>query len=372
MTAPSMTASRSARSDEWGFTMIELMVSLTVLTIGVVGAIGVFNSSFSVAGQASIRSRAVSLATREIEAFRAIPYDRVVFTLAADSATESFGGITFTIQKAVTPADESTVTNAYKQATVSVSWTDHGGTHAVDQTTIVYPGGLGPHPDVPATTSATISVGVPFPPNPLTAAPPANTSDAETAVDLAWLVSDATNVSSFVLRYTTGGSVVVVTDTLPAVSRALRVTGLSAATAYTFQIASKSSTGALSGWVSSQSIITTAPPTAECTIGTPAIDPAQVARKSANEGGTLVVNPVFSVNTSGTCAGLRIEYQPSKHAAVVSRPLDGTSGLRTKSLEDAPVKWDGGSHFVDLYDGAGVKRATVKLLVCESAAKACR
>jgi hypothetical protein len=184
-------------------------------------------------------------------------------------------------------------------------------------------------------------------------------------------VTNSANVSGFVVRYTTGASTVEVTDSLPATSRTLRVTGLSAATAYTFSIASKSSTGALSAAVSSQSITTATPPTATCTIGTPGIDPAAVSLKRAKDGGTLSINPVFSVNTSGSCTGLRIEYRPTKHAAPISRILDGTSGLRTKALEDAPVKWDGGSHFVDLYDGVGVKRATVKLLVCESTAKTC-
>jgi hypothetical protein len=33
------------------------------------------------------------------------------------------------------------------------------------------------------------------------------------------------------------------------------------------------------------------------------------------------------------------------------------------------MTWDPGVHFVDLYDGADVKRATVKLTICEKSCK---
>lgn len=57
-----------------GFTLVELMVSLTVLAVGVISVVGVMHSSFRVAGAARSRARAVAVATREIGGLRAVPW----------------------------------------------------------------------------------------------------------------------------------------------------------------------------------------------------------------------------------------------------------------------------------------------------------
>ena len=347
-------------------------MALTVMTIGVLGAISVFNSSFAVAAQASIRSRAVALATSEIEAFRAIPYADVPIDTSASTEARAVVGVTFTIERAVTPADEATIPAAYKQATVSVSWSDHAGVHAVVQTTLLYPGGLGPHAASATTTApATANPSPPLSPLDVTATPASDPGGSDRAVDLAWTIVDDTNILGFSVRYTTGNDLVVVTDTLPAGSRALRVGGLSSGTSYTFEVGSRASSGAASVWSAATPVLTEAALTADCSIGAPAIDPARVQRRAPGQGGTLLVNPTFSVNTSGSCPGLRVSYRPTKSSEVVSRPLGGSSGLRPRSLEDIGAKWDSGTHLIELHDDAGVHRATVKLLVCDGA-NACR
>src|SRR4051812_24303563 len=60
------TTDRRSRGDG-GFTLIELMASLTILAVGILAAVRVMDSAFFVAGQGGNRTRAVHLATREAE-----------------------------------------------------------------------------------------------------------------------------------------------------------------------------------------------------------------------------------------------------------------------------------------------------------------
>lgn len=209
--------------------MVELMVSLTILAIGMVGVVGVFNSSFSVAAGASTRSKAVSLATREVEAFRAMRYSEVPVSDATTTATDQIGGRAFTIEKAVTWLNETTVNQAYKQATVAVSWEDGSGIHQVHQSTILYPGGLGPFAATPSSAPAPSS-NAPSAPTVLTAALPAG-ADGDTGVNLTWTMPTTSLelVDRFVIQYSTNSFAAVheVTSTIPPDSRDFRVTGLS-------------------------------------------------------------------------------------------------------------------------------------------------
>lgn len=362
------------RTAEGGFTMVELMVSLTILAVGIVGVIGVFNSSFSVAAGASSRSKAISLATREIEAFRAMKYSDVVVSDVTTTITEQIGGLTYTIEKAVTWLDESTVNQAYKQATVAVSWGDGTGVHQVNQSTILYPGGLGPFTGNSSATS-TSSSNAPPAPTGLTAALPAD-PDGQTGVDLAWTMptTGLELVERFVVQYSTNSFATVheVTSTIPRASRDYRVTGLSAGTAYSFRLASESSAGTRSTWSPTASVTTSVSSTSTCSIGTPAVTPSKIERKSANDGATLESNPVFSVNTSGTCSGLRIVYKPTV-ATTQSLVLSSSSGgLFTGQLAGTTTQWDVGPHIIDLFDDLAVKRGQVVLTVCDRNARDCR
>ncbi|MBW3615076.1 MAG: fibronectin type III domain-containing protein [Actinobacteria bacterium] len=354
--------------------MVELMVSLTILAVGIVGVVGVFNSSFSVAAGASSRSKAISLATREIEAFRAMKYNDVLVSNVTTTLTEQIGGLTYTIEKAVTWADETSINQAYKLATVAVSWADGAGVHQVHQSTILYPGGLGPFTGTSSATS-TSSSNAPPAPTALTATLPAG-ADGETGVDLAWTMSstDLELVERFVVQYSTNSFATVheVTSTIPKESRDFRVTGLSAGTTYSFRVAAQSPAGTRSSWSPTASATTTASSTTTCTIGTPAVTPSKIERKSANDGATLVSDPVFSVNTSGSCSGLRIVYKPTVTTSQSLVLSSSSGGLFTGQLAGTTTPWDVGPHIVDLFDSASVKRGQVVLTVCDRNAKDCR
>ncbi|MBW3557342.1 MAG: fibronectin type III domain-containing protein [Actinobacteria bacterium] len=365
-------AASDFKRSEGGFTMVELMVSLTILAIGIVGVVGVFNSSFSVAAGASARSKAVSLATREIEAFRAKKYSDVVVSSTTTTVTEQIGGLTYTIEKAVTWLNEASVNQAYKQATVAVSWTDGAGLHQVHQSTILYPGGLGTF----TSSSNTVTSSSNAPPAPLTlaAAVPAG-DDGQTAADLAWTMptTGLELVHQFVVQYSTNSFATPheVTDTVPAAARSLRVTGLSAGTTYSFRVASKSPVGTRSAWSPTASATTAGTSLTECSIGTPAVTPAKIERKSANDGAGLVSNPIFSVNTSGSCSGLSIKYKPTMTTSRTLVLSSSSSGLFTGQLDGTTTAWDVGPHTIELFDSLTVKRGQVVLTVCDRNARDC-
>jgi prepilin-type N-terminal cleavage/methylation domain-containing protein len=65
------------RRDEAGFGLIELLIALTVLSIGILALFAMFESGIRSATRASTVTTAGALADREMENFRAIRYDSI-------------------------------------------------------------------------------------------------------------------------------------------------------------------------------------------------------------------------------------------------------------------------------------------------------
>ena len=66
-------------TDEGGFTIVEMVVALAILAMVMAPLAGVFWSSMRTAGAASHRTDGSSIASREIEGMRAVPYAQVGF-----------------------------------------------------------------------------------------------------------------------------------------------------------------------------------------------------------------------------------------------------------------------------------------------------
>ena len=98
-----------------GFTLLELVAALTILAVGIVGVIGVTNSSMNVAITTSARSKATALATKKIEDFRATPYD-ILEVKAYPDETPKVGGRTYRVQSWVDYRAVGALVNAYKAA----------------------------------------------------------------------------------------------------------------------------------------------------------------------------------------------------------------------------------------------------------------
>jgi prepilin-type N-terminal cleavage/methylation domain-containing protein len=391
---------RVVRED--GFTLVELVVSLTVLAVGIGSVVNVFNSSFSVAAQGNNRSRAVAMATRDAEAMRAVPYERLGFnavqsgfvTVFEGAATvvvgdpvvqpagpdQVIGGMTFSfVRHVVWAAAASTAgyPQAYKRVVVLVSWIDRGGTHVVRQDAFVYPGGQGVYTGPAGSVTTTTLVAADIPPSPpltLTASVPSDSTGAST-VNLAWTASPVSTpaVAAWVVQFSTDLFVTahLLTDTQPASVLSFAATGLSPSTSYQFRVAARSSSGAQSTWSVTAAAATSAMAVASCSLGTATITPSAVLRL---HGATtlLVSNAAVSVNASGSCSSLQLKYSATAGTTTTAFLISaGGGGVWTGVLNGLTASWDTGTHQVQVVDGTGSVLGTLTFTVCVHNAKSC-
>ena len=106
-----MDARRGAQQDtaEDGFTIVELVVSLAVLAVVMAPLAGVFWSAMRTAGVASHRTDGSSVASREIEAMRAIPYAQVGFYADQPGYATTFEGFTTVLLGSTSPSSGTLV-----------------------------------------------------------------------------------------------------------------------------------------------------------------------------------------------------------------------------------------------------------------------
>lgn len=386
-----------------GFTLIELMVGLTVIAIGIGAVINVFHSAFTVAGQGNNRARAVALATRDAEGMRAVPYDRVGFAASQEGFVSQFeglpsvvvgdplltpfdsavdvGGMEFAIERYVVWVDAASVggyEDAYKRATVLVSWTDETGDHTVRQDAFVYPGGqgayVGPQGGAASTTTTLAAVVAPSPPLSLSATVPTGTEGA-TSVELAWTEApvSVTPVGSWVVESSTDSffNSQRLTDTQPAGSLSFTVTGLSPGTTYSFRVAAMSSNGLMSTW-SMVAVATTTPALSNsCGLGTASLTPSAVKRMHGVS--TVLSSDVMAtVNTTGSCSGLQVRYWPvAGLSQTVFLMQSASGGTWTGTLSGLVTAWDTGTHVVEVLDGFGSVLGTMTVTVCVHNARSC-
>jgi Tfp pilus assembly protein PilV len=141
---------------EAGTSMVEVIVATMLLAVGVVAVVGSLGAASGAAATGRHRSEAARIAANELEAIRAMPYDlvgiapsnadyvarfegRPTVTEAGNRVTPrgevSAGGITFEIRRQVTwggvEVGGSLFADAYKHATIVVTWADPAGDHAL-------------------------------------------------------------------------------------------------------------------------------------------------------------------------------------------------------------------------------------------------
>jgi prepilin-type N-terminal cleavage/methylation domain-containing protein len=383
-----------------GFTLVELVVSMTVLAVGIGAVVNTFQTSFAVADHGNNRSRAVALATREAESMRSLPYDRVGFSaiqpgftalfegaqtvvvadpgIAPSGPEQSLGGKQFSFERHVVWSDAASVAGyaeAYKRIVVIVSWTDRTE-HKVRQDAFVYPGGMGaysgPQGGTSTVTTAPAAAVAPAPPLTLTATVPIG-SAGTTTVNLAWVPSAVITppVDHWVVQYSNNGflSAQVLTDTQPAGSITYSATGLAPATMYWFRVAAVAAGGAMSSWSLTANATTTALAADECKLGTSTVTPSAVTR--LNGGTTLLsANALVTVNASGLCLNLQLRYS-NVSGSVATTYLLPSGTVWTATLNGLTTPWDTGTHSIQIVNGAGALLGTLTFTVCVHNAKTC-
>jgi hypothetical protein len=349
--------------------MVELCVALTVLAVGVVGVVGVMNSTFGIAVGNNHRSKAVALATRELEALRSTPWDQLAPSADAQPREVQVGGTTYEVARAVTTAPDG-----QKEATVVVSWDNGGGRVSdVHQSTKIYPGGIAA---ATATTVPSNLSGLLAAPTALLATVP-TTVDGGTTVDLVWTNPVPANPtgSHLVVEWSVAGSDGSwhrLNEEIASTVSSIRVPGLSAGTTYNFRMAASSAAGTLSSWSPVATVTTGSATSTTCAYGSAEVSPSRV-RRHVHHLHKLAQPVTVSIHTSGSCLGLHVVYQPNDLATPRSVPLVPLAGGVWKATlpEVVGLQWGVGVRPITFHDQLETKHATAYLTVCDHGASSC-
>lgn len=119
-----------------GFTIIELLVAVTILAIGLLALAGLQVTSIKGNNHANTISQATALAQEQVELIRNMPYTAVVYPpVPPNQLVEA--DINGTIYTRTTLVENNIPMNDLKRVTVTVSWTSRGQNRQVQLRTIV-------------------------------------------------------------------------------------------------------------------------------------------------------------------------------------------------------------------------------------------
>jgi len=379
-----------SRRDEAGFTLIELVVALSVLAVAIAATATVFYAGIRTGSTDTHRVNGVALATRESDQLRLVAYDRlglvsgtsasndpacasgspvVIVDNPAVTATDppaTTANIAYTVQRCVQWVGDSNnpTAQSYKRTTVVVSWSDVTGSHTVRQDSIAYPGGLGPA-GTTSTTEAPSCTGTPLAANNLTAS-----SASPLAARLTWTTPNGspTPIESWIVQYSTDGFTTTntATDDLPSSpSNTFVVGGLSSNTAYSFRVIAvgPASCQPVAQSSAAQTSLTTGTGTAVagCVALLVSISPSVAQRGSGA--------PSITVNTNGHCSALTATYAPNADTTG-SVALSPGGPVWSGALPGATDAWDLGEHTITVTQ-SGVTVASADLCVVNAGVTSC-
>ena len=82
-------AARRLRGDESGIGLVELLIAMGILSIAISAQLSVFASSFTSLSRASMKGTAVTLADKQMETYRTVPYSCIYLTSGSGDSTYS-------------------------------------------------------------------------------------------------------------------------------------------------------------------------------------------------------------------------------------------------------------------------------------------
>jgi type IV pilus assembly protein PilV len=123
--------SKSWASMEDGFSLIELMITLVILSIGLVALAGLQVSAIKGNAFSKRMTAAVSIANQKLEQIKDTAYANI---LSESSTQITQSNMSFTRQ--VTVTNNSPLANT-KTVNVTVTWSDGSNSHSVPITTII-------------------------------------------------------------------------------------------------------------------------------------------------------------------------------------------------------------------------------------------
>lgn len=356
------------------FTLIELVVTMAVITVGVVATHRVFLETLDATASANARTRASAIATREVERVQAIPYgevglptgsaasfegaDTVIVdpSAIAPTGSESIDGEVFSITRwVVWEAGSSAYPDAIKRVVAIVDWTDQAGPQQVRADAAVYPGGLGPYSGT-ATTTTTAGT-TPGTPTDLVAT--TNATDSLNQIDLSWTpTSPLPEHWEIQLSTDAGTTWITDTDTHPGAYSTFSATGLAAGTTYHFRLRGRSAPGN-SGWSNLASAATVDTADA-CDVQSAIADPGTVRKKNPD---SLFDDVELRVNTAGECTTLLATFETSP-GANKSITFNKSGDVYQYTIwRNAYSDWSTGNKIIRVLDSSNNELAQISLQV---------
>jgi type IV pilus assembly protein PilV len=123
--------SKSSMSIEDGFTLIEIMITLVILSIGLVALAGLQASAIKGNAFSKRMTAAVSIANQKLEQIKDTAYANIL----SESPTQiTQSNMRFTRQ--VTVTNNSPLADT-KTVNVTITWSDGSNSHSVPMTTII-------------------------------------------------------------------------------------------------------------------------------------------------------------------------------------------------------------------------------------------
>ena len=122
------------KSDQRGFSLVELMIAITVLGVGVLSLAGLFPLAMNRVNVGDLESRATFHAQAKLEDLKRVPWAQLVDDASADTVDVVFAR-TWTIQ-------EDAPVAGMKQVQVNVTWADNKGPRTVSISSFLSDSGM--------------------------------------------------------------------------------------------------------------------------------------------------------------------------------------------------------------------------------------
>jgi prepilin-type N-terminal cleavage/methylation domain-containing protein len=333
--------------DEDGFTLLELVFAMVLLSIGVAALIGVLATSFRTTAVDVHRTDAVAIAAQGLAELEAAPV-----TGPLPSVTRN--GQSFTLTGTANNATASNGTaNAYPAVAVTVAWTDAAGSHSLTQSTATFTS--------PPTTGGTCTPLGPV--NLVASAPPGDPS-----VDVSWQEPTGGPVTRWQVQISPDGTTwtTPIADEQPVavgLTHQLEIGGLAPKAPYQVHVVATTACGVLPPFAATAGS-TPSVASSACAVGSMTLGPATADRITTGAAaGMLTTDITVVVTTPGACASALLVTADTGQGLVTTVLTPTGSYSYVGTLPGVTQQWNLGVHNVEVRPG-GVPPAVATGVLC--------